>query len=72
MDIITPAEMYWILKLDDIRDAVQGLGICFTVFAIIISIARIIICGPGRESVGEIGCNAVRRASRIQGSGQIR
>lgn len=46
MDIITPAEMYWILKLDDIRNAVQCLGICFTIFAIVVTIARLIMCGP--------------------------
>lgn len=65
MDIITPAEMYWILKLDDILDAVQALGICFTVFAIVVTIARLIMCGPLREDMPLEVCSATRKASRI-------
>lgn len=63
MDIITPSEMYWLLKLDDIRGLFVAVAVFMGIAGVITTIARMVLCGPMSADTDESLQSRVRRAS---------
>jgi dihydroorotase-like cyclic amidohydrolase len=65
MDIITSTEMYWLLKLDDIRGLFIAVAVFTAIAGGITTIARMVMCGPLSEDTDESLQSRVRKASNL-------
>ena len=64
-NIITPAEMYWLLKLDDIRGIIIAVAIISLLVTIVIGALCFIFNGPGYEETSEKDRNTYIRRSIV-------
>ena len=65
MDIITSTEIYWLLKLDDIRGLFAAVAVFMAIVGAITMVARTVMCGPLSEDTAESLKSRVRKASNL-------